>query len=69
MSNATTTPSPADQIPDLLTTKEVAERLRLSQPTIKRMLTAGELEAFKVGRHWRITLRSVLEYLEERRIK
>lgn len=39
---------------ELKTTKEVAEELRVTVVTIKRMIYDGRIKAFKVGSHWRI---------------
>jgi excisionase family DNA binding protein len=45
---------------DLLTTKEVAEYLRVNQYTIYRLVSQKKLPAFKVGSQWRFE-RSVLD--------
>ena len=39
---------------EILTVREVAEYLKLSRTTIWRWCHAGKLQAFKVGRSWRI---------------
>ncbi len=39
---------------ELLTTDEVAERLRVSKQTIRNMIDRGELRAVKVGRQYRV---------------
>jgi len=39
---------------EILTVQEVAEYLRLSRATIWRWCNEGKLQAFKVGRGWRI---------------
>jgi len=39
---------------EILTVREVAEYLKLSRTTIWRWCLAGKLQAFKVGRGWRI---------------
>lgn len=38
----------------LLTIKEAAEALRLTPRTIQNYITAGKLEAVKIGNRWRI---------------
>jgi excisionase family DNA binding protein len=38
----------------LLTTREVAARLRLNVEVVRRKLRRGEIPAVKVGRLWRI---------------
>ncbi len=51
--NTHTTPtSPAE--PTWLTLREVADRLRLSERTIHRMIRDRRLKADKLGRAWRI---------------
>jgi excisionase family DNA binding protein len=39
---------------EILTVREVAEYLKLSRTTIWRWCNEGKLQAFKVGRGWRI---------------
>ena len=53
------------QSSDLLTVKEVAEILRVSQPTVLRMIDDGELRAIRVRNQWRIR-RSDLEAFLQR---
>jgi excisionase family DNA binding protein len=53
------------QSSDLLTVKEVAEILRVSQPTVLRMIEDGELSAVRVRNQWRIR-RSDLEAFLQR---
>ena len=38
---------------DVLTLKQLAEHLQLSERTVYRLLGRGELQGFKVGWHWR----------------
>jgi excisionase family DNA binding protein len=45
---------------DLLTTKEVAEYLRVNPYTIYRLVSQKKLPAFKVGSQWRFE-RNVLD--------
>lgn len=51
---------------DLLTTKEVAERLRVSKMTVNRMIHAGLLEAIRPGRSYRIKRASFQAFLDSR---
>ena len=44
---------------DFLTTKEVAEYLRVNQYTVYRLVAQKKLPAFKVGSQWRFK-RSIL---------
>ncbi len=52
------------QSPDLLTVKEVAEILRVSQPTVLRMIDDGELRAIRVRNQWRIRRSELEDYLQ-----
>jgi excisionase family DNA binding protein len=47
----------------LLTVNEVAELMRVSNMTIYRLIKAGELNATRVGRSYRLRQRDVDEYL------
>ena len=51
---------------EILTVREVAEYLKLSRTTIWRWCNEGRLQAFKVGRSWRIH-RSELERITRAR--
>ncbi|MEI8064430.1 MAG: helix-turn-helix domain-containing protein, partial [Verrucomicrobiota bacterium] len=44
---------------ELMTLKEVAQYLRLAEPTIARMARDGVLVAQKVGNAWRFSLTAV----------
>ena len=46
---------------DVLTLKQLAEHLQLSERTIYRLLGRGQLPGFKLGGHWRFR-RSVVDY-------
>lgn len=37
-----------------LTLPEVADTLRLSESTVRRMISRGDLRAYRIGRHLRI---------------
>ena len=52
------------QSSDLLTVKEVAEILRVSQPTVLRMIDDGELRAIRVRNQWRIRRSDLDDYLQ-----
>lgn len=51
------------------TAAEVARMLCISKRTVERLYTAGELEAYRVGRSVRIWARSVLAYQEANRLE
>jgi excisionase family DNA binding protein len=49
---------------EIMTTQEVAEYLRTSVETIKRMARRGALPAAKLGRNWRFRKADIDEWLE-----
>ena len=49
---------------DILTTKEAAELLRITERTVKVKAAAGEIPARKVGRGWRFSRTALLRYVE-----
>lgn len=46
----------------LYTVEEIAELLKLSKRTIYSYIHAGELEAVKVGRFWRVPAENLAEF-------
>ena len=50
----------------LLTTKEVADYLRLDLKTVRRLLEDGDLAGYKLERVWRISDSDLRKYLRER---
>ena len=52
---------------EVYTTKEVAEILKVSLPTIKRMLKDGRLPSTRIGRQHRFLGRDLLDILESQR--
>jgi excisionase family DNA binding protein len=53
----------------LLTVSEVAQALRVSNMTVYRLVSAGELPALRVGRSVRLRVADVESYLSGRLIK
>jgi excisionase family DNA binding protein len=49
--------------------EEIAERLRVSNQTIRRWIKSGRLTAYKPGREWRIRPSDLEEFLEARRVR
>lgn len=54
-----------DNLPDIVTVKQLAEFLQISEQTIKRAIKQGELKAFKAGRDWRLEKESVLIWVKK----
>lgn len=44
-----------EQLPALLTPKEVMDILGVGKNTVYRMLNSGELHGIRIGRNWRIS--------------
>lgn len=53
----------ADDLPDLLTEAEAAERLRISARTLRDMRGRGEIEYVKVGRKRFYTLAQIADFI------
>jgi len=53
-----------DKLPEILTTRELADFLKISDQTVIRAIKAGSLNAMKVGRDWRIEKEAVFEWLK-----
>jgi excisionase family DNA binding protein len=51
----------------LLTVKEAAEMLSLSERTIQRYLKSGELSCVRLGRSVRIELKDLEEFVEKKK--
>ena len=49
----------------MLTTGEVAEKLNLSEKTIRNLIDSGELEAHKFGRVYRISEEQLENFIEK----
>lgn len=47
---------------DILTLKELQELLHIGKNTALRLVQSGEIEAFRVGKQWRITQNSIKKY-------
>jgi len=55
-----------ENLPDIITVKQLAEFLQVTELTIRRAINSGTLKAFKVGREWRIERKAVTEWLKEK---
>lgn len=51
-------------LPEILTLKQVAEFLQVSNLTIQRAIQAGKLKAFKPGRDHRILKEDLIAYIQ-----
>ena len=55
------------QVDEFLTNAEVAERLKLSERTVRRWIESGDLKAHKIGGCVRISYRDFANFLERHR--
>lgn len=51
-------------VKDMLTIKEVAEKLDVSTRTINRYIKEGKLTAYKVGNKWRFTPEEIQRFIK-----
>ena len=49
---------------DILTLKELQELLHIGKNTSLRLVQSGEIEAFRVGKQWRVLRESVTKYIK-----
>ena len=54
-----------ENLPEIITPKQLAEFLQISEATVKRALKSGELSGFKAGRDWRIERECVIKWLKK----
>lgn len=50
----------------LLTVREVADAIRVSTMTVYRLINGGELQAIRVGKHFRVREADLSRYLDDR---
>lgn len=54
-----------NESPDVLTCKEAAKALRTNEKTLREYAREGIVLGFKVGKVWRFTKRSLVEFVEK----
>jgi len=52
-----------EQYNDLVTTEELCEMLSLGKNAAYKLLSSGQLKAFRYNRVWKIPKQSVIEYI------
>jgi excisionase family DNA binding protein len=55
-----------DESKQLYTPSEIADMLRVVDKTVYRWLESGELNAYKLGRQWRISPEQLQQFLNDR---
>ena len=51
---------------DILTINDLQKLLHIGRNTALRLVQDGDVEAFKVGRQWRVTREKVISYLRRK---
>jgi excisionase family DNA binding protein len=46
--------------PDILSTEELASRIGLSAPTVRRAVSRGEIPGLRIGKDWRFSYSAVI---------
>lgn len=52
-------------MPEIYTPEEIAEKLKVSEQTIRRYLREEKIEGFKIGNNWRIKEKCFLEFIDK----
>jgi excisionase family DNA binding protein len=52
---------------EIMTVTEVAEYLKISEVTTYKLVQAGTIPGFKVGRHWRVKREDLAEFIEKQK--
>ena len=50
---------------EILTVDEVAEFLKVNRMTVYRKIRSGQIEAFKLGRHWRVRREDLDNFIDQ----
>jgi excisionase family DNA binding protein len=62
------TPNAEPVEPEFLTVEEVASRLKVKEKTVRDWIGRGQLEAYKIGKVWRIRRDHFDQAMETRRV-
>ncbi len=52
-----------NNVPDILTLKEVCATLKIGKNTALRLLQCGNLDGFRVGNQWRVAKESLFTFI------
>jgi excisionase family DNA binding protein len=69
VNDPTTSMAAKHEEPDFLTVKETARHLRLCEKQVRRLISRGELPAYRFGSALRIKKEDIDAYAEARRIR
>lgn len=54
--------------PDLMSAEEACELLRVGHNTVYQLLNTGKLKGIRIGRIWKISKQSVIEFIQKNSI-
>jgi excisionase family DNA binding protein len=60
--------APDEDPTELLTIEEVAGRLKVREKTVRDWIGRGELDAYKIGKEWRVRRDHLERHIEARRV-
>jgi excisionase family DNA binding protein len=69
MTNTTTTGTTAAGVPQLVTVPDAAERLALSERTVRELCRTGVLPSVKIGGARRITTAALVAFIDARTVR
>jgi excisionase family DNA binding protein len=58
-----------ENLPNIVTVKELSDYLKIHESTIKRALKSGDLKGFKVTRDWRIPKEAITQWINAKNEK
>lgn len=53
-------------MPNIVTTKEVSQYLKLTESTIYKLASIGEIPAFKIGKSWRFDMDEIIKKIRNK---
>jgi excisionase family DNA binding protein len=62
------TPNEDPTDPEFLTVEDVATRLKVREKTVRDWILRGELDAYKIGKEWRVRRDHLDRHVEARRV-
>lgn len=69
MRRSSTNGSSARNLPDLMTVREVCDRLRISRSKVYEFIATGELTSYRIGGCRRVAEDDVYRFLEQSRAR
>jgi len=53
---------------EILTLEEVAEKLKISEQTVRRYLRENKITGFKLGNNWRVKEEELIKFIDEQTV-